>query len=86
MLKQTCSSLKQHEHEGVYIFVDDSSNIIYYVGETRNLASRVYRTHCKGLIGSSEGVVRFLMYIFARLCKDERIIRAQSVAEREKNC
>ena len=83
VLKRTCNTLKTHRHAGVYVFVDESSNTIYYVGETSNLADRVYKTHCRGLIGASEGVVRFLMYLFKELCSDEEVVKAENVIRRE---
>ena len=69
---------------GVYVFLDPVKEIVYYVGESGDLYERLYREHCRASIGSSEGVVRFMMYLLDKLCREESILRTKDVLEREK--
>lgn len=56
---------------GIYILFDNNG-IIYYVGASRDLATRL-KTYCTAKIGSSEGVVRFLMYLLPDICRKENL-------------
>jgi hypothetical protein len=70
--------------EGVYVFLDKSSGIVYYVGETSNISKRVAKTHCRARIGSSEGVVRFLIFLLPKLYSDHRILSTNNILARER--
>ena len=69
---------------GLYLFFDPNSYIIYYVGESSDLKRRVYEEHCRASIGSSEGVVRFLMFLMDRICVNEAVRNTIDVKKREK--
>ncbi len=68
---------------GIYVFVDETTGTIYYVGEAGKLYRRL-NEHCRASIGGSEGVVRFLMYMLDKICEDENIRRTRDVKERER--
>jgi hypothetical protein len=82
----SCSDqyLYRLSREGVYIFLDKSSDTVYYVGETSNISERVAKTHCKARIGSSEGIVRFLVFLLPKLCSDREILAINNIPARER--
>ena len=84
VLQTTCAEIKRVVNEGaagLYAFVDDEK--VYYVGATANARRRVGVEQCGARIGSSEGVVRFLMLLLDRVCTDTRVRSARNVVERE---
>ncbi len=68
--------------EEYYVFADHGR--IYYVGEAGDLYRRVYGEHCRACIGSSEGVVRFLMYLLDSICGDKEIMATENIVLRER--
>ena len=62
----TCRDAKEINGSGIYIFMNGQE--ILYVGESNNIARRVWNEHCNVRIGASEGVVRFLMYYLDDVC------------------
>ena len=66
---------------GVYVF--SGNNTVYYVGQSSNLYRRLVNEHCSASIGSSEGVVRFLMYLLDRVCSSDEVFREVDVKKRE---
>jgi len=56
---------------------------VYYVGASTNAHRRVGVEYCGAHIGSSEGVVRFLMLLLDRVCADTRVRSARNAVERE---
>lgn len=61
---RSCRGFKEHG-AGAYVFFDKS--MVYYVGESSDIANRL-REHCTASIGGSEGVVRFFMYYLDEIC------------------
>jgi len=68
---------------GVYVFVDPSSGVVYYVGQAGDLGRRLGSEHCSAHIGGSEGVVRFLMHILDKICERSSEWAPGSAKERE---
>lgn len=68
---------------GVYVFMDPSSGVVYYVGQASDLGRRLGSEHCSAQIGRSEGVVRFLMHILDKICERSSEWTPGSAKERE---
>lgn len=81
-----CVSIRSSgiEFGGIYVIVDNTSGIIFYVGETSNFARRIGREHCNAQIGSSEGVVRFLIYLLDQICNDMNNNYISNIIEKER--
>jgi len=85
ILETNCSEIKKvvkYGVSGLYAFVDGET--VYYVGRSENILRRVGVEHCRAHIGSSEGVVIFLMYLLDQVCSNREGWINLHVVEREK--
>lgn len=76
--------IKEIKSGGIYVIADEASGTVFYVGETSNFARRIGREHCNAQIGSSEGVVRFLIYLLDQICNDINNNYNSGIIEKER--